>query len=99
MGILLPIVGYFFPRLAILLLALLSTYMSRAYDTFIWPLLGFIFMPFTTLCYAVAVNEGGGVSGVWLALVVFAVLVDIGLIKRGADRRKHRRDSAATDCR
>ncbi len=48
---------------------------SAAFDTFIWPLLGFIFVPWTTLVY-VAVFPGGidGFDWVWLGL---AFLTDI----------------------
>lgn len=65
------------PRLVIVLLALFSTYLTDAYNTVIWPLLGFFFMPFLTLGYAAAVNEGGGVKGLWLAVVIIAVLMDL----------------------
>jgi hypothetical protein len=48
---------------------------SAAFDTFIWPLLGFIFVPWTTLVY-VAVFPGGidGFDWVWLGL---GLLTDI----------------------
>ncbi len=66
------------PRLAILLVVIFSDYIGRAYATTIWPLLGFFFMPLTTLAYAYAVNAHGAVSGWPLALVVLAALMDLG---------------------
>lgn len=81
----------FVPRVVLLVIFLLSNYLGRAYDTLIWPLLGFIFMPLTTLAYAFAVNERGTVTGIHLVLVVLAVLIDLGLIGGGgreASRRK-----------
>jgi hypothetical protein len=43
------------------------------FSTFIWPLLGFIFLPWTTLMY-VLVAPGGvvGFDWIWLALAVAA---------------------------
>ena len=43
----------------------------------LWPVLGFLFMPYTTLAYMAAVLNVGSVEGWWLALVIAAVLVDL----------------------
>lgn len=72
-------VAFFFPRLVIALLVLLSDYMGQAYQTILWPVLGFFLMPYTTLAYAWAWHAGGGsVSGFGLFIVVLAVLIDLG---------------------
>ena len=68
------------PRLAILLLVIFGDYIGRAYDTLTWPVLGFLFMPTTTLAYAWAINSRGSVEGFHLVVVVIAVLIDLGLI-------------------
>ena len=47
------------PRLAIFLLWLMTNYISSAYDSFLIPLIGFFFMPYTTLGYAWAMHNGG----------------------------------------
>jgi hypothetical protein len=80
----------FFPRLVLILVVLFSDYIGRAYDTLIWPLLGFFFFPLTTLAYAWAINSKGTVSGGYLVIVVIAVLIDLGLLGGGVDsgRRK-----------
>ena len=85
----------FMPRLALFLVWLFSKYLDTAYETFLWPLLGFIFMPLTTLAYAWAWHQGAGsVSGIGLVVVVLAVLVDLGLIGTGeSSRRSVRRRS------
>jgi len=41
-----------FPRIALVLLFLFSNYLQRAYHGLILPLLGFLFLPLTTLAYA-----------------------------------------------
>ncbi len=68
------------PRLAIFLLVVFGDYIGRAYDTLTWPVLGFLFMPTTTLAYAWAINTRGSVDGFHLVVVVIAVLIDLGLI-------------------
>ena len=75
-----------FPRLILVLVWLFSDYLGRAYETVIWPLLGFLFLPLTTLAYAFAINANGSVEGWYLAAVVVAVLIDLGII--GGSRRR-----------
>ena len=90
MPCLLVLIAFFFPRLVIALLALLTDYMSTAYHSFLWPLLGFFFLPYTTLAYAWAINSHGSVEGVHLAVVIVAVLVDLGVLGGGARARRVR---------
>ncbi len=75
------------PRFAIVLVFLLSDYLGRAYETTLWPLLGFFFMPLTTLGYAFAMNSHGSVDGMYLVIVVVAVLLDLGLVGAGSRTR------------
>ena len=70
------------PRAAILIWWLINPVRWQAtFDTWIWPLLGFIFVPWTTLMY-VLVAPGGviGFDWVWIAL---AVVADIGMYAGG----------------
>lgn len=65
---------FFGPRLAILVWWIFSPlYIGAAFDTWFWPLLGFIFLPWTTLMYLI-VYPGGLVGFDWiiLGLGVFA---------------------------
>jgi hypothetical protein len=79
----------FMPRLAIFLVWLFSDYLQTAYQTLIWPLLGFLFMPLTTLAYAWAWHQGNGsVSGIGLVVVVLAVLFDLGLLGTSESSRR-----------
>lgn len=49
-----------------------------AYDSFWLGFLGFLFLPWTTLAYALAYEPlNNGVSGLGLAFVVLAFIVDI----------------------
>lgn len=78
------------PRLAIVLVVIFSDFIGRAYATTVWPLLGFLFMPMTTLAYAWAINSAGSVEGMRLVVVVIAVLMDLGLVGAGAGSRRRR---------
>lgn len=75
------------PRITIILIVIFSDYIGRAYQTTLWPLLGFLFMPLTTLAYAHGINSGG-IDGWRLILVVIAVLIDLGVVGGGAASRK-----------
>lgn len=80
------------PRFAILLVVVFSNYIGHAYQSALWPFLGFLFMPLTTLAYAWAMNSRGSVTGFSLVVVVVAVLVDLGLVGGSASRRRRRRE-------
>ena len=79
------------PRLALVLVVLTSDYIGRAYQTTLWPFVGFLLMPLTTLAYAWAINSRGSVSGFALAVVVLAVLSDLGLLGGGAHHARQGR--------
>src|SRR5512136_552817 len=51
--------------------------MNLAFNTFILPCLGFVFLPFTTLMYVWLIQGVGGIQGIdWLWLIL-AVLLDV----------------------
>ena len=76
--------GLFAPRITIFLLVLGGDYIGTAYESRLVPLVGFFVLPVTTLAYAWAVHAGGGeVGGPRLAVVVFAVLVNVGIVGSG----------------
>lgn len=84
--------AYFFPRVVLVLIWLFSDYLGRAYDTVIWPVLGFIFMPMTTLAYAFAKNSNGSVSGFYAFLMVLAALIDLGVLGSGPAARRKKKE-------
>ena len=59
-----------------------------AFDTWIWPMLGLLFVPFTTLMY-VAVAPGGVTSWDWL-WIGLAVLADIASYTGGGYGNRNR---------
>jgi len=90
MPCLIALLAFFFPRVVLVVLAATTAYLSTAYQTWLWPVLGFFFLPYTTLAYAWAWHAGGGqVAGAPLIAVIVAVLIDLGVIGGGgAARRK-----------
>ena len=78
------------PRIAILLVVIFSDYIGHAYESTIVPLLGFFFMPTTTLAYAWAIHSRGSVEGFQLVVVVIAVLIDLGLVGGSAKGARER---------
>lgn len=83
------------PRLAIILVVIFSDYIGAAFNSNLWLLLGFFFMPVTTLAYAFAINSAGSVTGFYLIVVIVAVLIDLGMI--GGSSRTSRRHARVTD--
>lgn len=79
MGCILPIVGAICPRLLMFFIWLITDWFGRAYETAIWPFLGFLFMPFTTLAYMAAMlNNNRQINGWWVVLIVVTVVLDLG---------------------
>jgi hypothetical protein len=79
-----------FPRIVLLALFFLSTYLERAYHGLLLPLLGFIFLPLTTIAYAWMVNSGMPVEGVNLLILILAVVLDMGGLGGGEYHRRTR---------
>lgn len=91
MPCLVALIALLTPRLAIVLLVIFSDWIGSAYQSNLWPLLGFFVLPYTTLAYALAIHQAGAVTGGWLALVVVAVLVDLGVLGGGGHTARRSR--------
>ena len=79
MGCLLALLALISPRLVLFLLWLFINVLSRAFDSWIVPLLGFFLLPWTTLTYVAFWDWGPGhhVAGFEWFFVVLAFLVDL----------------------
>lgn len=82
MPFLLLLLGFFFPRLVVVLLYVFTDWWSSAFDSILWPVLGFFFMPLTVLWYGISETYFPG-STQTIGLVI-AVLLDLGIIGKGA---------------
>jgi hypothetical protein len=88
MPCLILIVVLAFPRIALLTLFFFTNYLTRAYHNLLVPVLGFIFLPLTTLVYAWMVNSGMPVEGVNLLILILAVVLDVGGLGGGEYHRR-----------
>ena len=48
---------------------------NAAFGSIVWPILGIIFLPWTTLMYVLAI--GNGISGFEVLLLIIAIIVDV----------------------
>ena len=79
MGCLIAILAALSPRLAIFVLWIATDVLSDAYDTWVLPLLGFLFLPWTALAFALMWVAGSdGVSWFGWIIVVLAFFADLG---------------------
>jgi len=91
MPCLLTLVVLMFPRIILVLLWLFSHFLDHAYHGLVIPLLGFIFLPITTIVYAWMVNSGLPLAGFNLVILIIAVLLDAGSHTSGAGYYRRRR--------
>lgn len=91
MGCFVVVLGLLTPRFVLAVMWLFSDYLNRAFESGWWPLLGFFFLPTTTIGYAIAQNAfttpGGGLEAMGIIVIVLGVLIDFGLIGGGAKGR------------
>jgi hypothetical protein len=81
-----------FPRVALVLMWLFSTYLQRAFHGgALLPILGFLFLPLTTIVYAWELNSGMPTEGINLLWLLIAVIIDLGGLGGGAHRQSRRK--------
>jgi hypothetical protein len=90
MPLLLLLLGLVTPRV-ILCIAWCAGVFNGVWQTMLWPLLGFIFLPYTTLAYGLAHAYGDGITGIWLVVFILAVLMDFGTHGSSASKGRRRR--------
>jgi UDP-N-acetylmuramyl pentapeptide phosphotransferase/UDP-N-acetylglucosamine-1-phosphate transferase len=79
-----------FPRVVLALMFFLSTYLQRAYNNLLILLLGFLFLPITTLTFAWLQNSHRPLDGTNLLILVIAVVIDAGGLGGGEWHRRSR---------
>jgi hypothetical protein len=90
MPCLVVLLAFISPRLALFAIFLFSDLLSRAFDSWFVPLLGFFLLPWTTLAYAVMWSTSSNqVTGFEWFIVILAFVIDLGSY---ASRGKARRD-------
>jgi hypothetical protein len=89
MPCLVVLLAFISPRLALFGIFLFSDLLSRAFDSWFVPLLGFFLLPWTTLAYAVMWSASSNqVTGFEWFIVILAFIIDLGsYASRGQARR------------
>jgi len=64
------------PRVALFFVWAFTNFVDRAFDNWIVPVLGFVFLPWTTLVYSLA-YDGVGVSPLGWLFVAMGLMADI----------------------
>jgi hypothetical protein len=90
MPCLVVIVFLAFPRIALALLFLFTNYLQRAYNGLLLPVVGFLFLPLTTLAYAWLTNTHQPIAGINLVILIIAVVIDLGGLSGGEYHRRRR---------
>jgi hypothetical protein len=85
LGCLIVLLAFIGPRLALGFTWIFTEFIDRAYDEWIIPALGFVFLPWTTLVYALA-YDGDGLNALGWLFVAFALLADLSSYGLGARR-------------
>ncbi len=87
MPCLLGLIALIVPRVLILTLFFITDWFNGLYDSYLWPVLGFIFAPTTFLWYSYVMLEKGGSWGFFnIFIMVIAVSIDLG--GAGSSKRK-----------
>jgi hypothetical protein len=78
-GCLFALFAGFFPRIAVFLiwLARPTLFLAAFGGSWLWPLLGILILPFTTLMYVLLWSPAGIVGWDWFWLIL-AVILDVG---------------------
>jgi hypothetical protein len=92
-GCLLALGAMLSPRLAIFLVWIFTDRMGIAFERFWMGLVGFIFLPWTTLAWALAYQPRNGVTGFGWFIVILAFVADLSTHAASAQAR--RREASA----
>jgi hypothetical protein len=82
------LLAFLSPRLALFFIFLFSDLLSRAFDSWFLPFLGFFLLPWTTLAYALMWASSDRVQGFEWFIVILAFAVDLGSYSRGRRARR-----------
>ena len=90
MGCLIALAALLSARLALVIVWISSNLLSRAFDSWALPLIGFFVLPWTTLAYALLWDSGHQVVGIEWFFVALAFVIDLGSYGAGQRARSGR---------
>jgi len=84
MGCLFALIALITPRFILFVMWLFTDYLNTAFSSGWWGLLGFLFLPTTTIAYAIAQNEfttvTGGIEAAGIIVIVLGLVIDLGML-------------------
>ena len=84
MGCLFALVALITPRFILFIMWLFTDYLNTAFSSGWWGILGFLFLPTTTIAYAIAQNEfttvTGGIEAAGIIVIVLGLVIDLGML-------------------
>jgi hypothetical protein len=81
--------GFLGPRIALFIWWVFGNKVDLAFDTWVWPLLGLIFLPWTTLAYVLAWGPVNAVSGAGWLVVALGFAADIASYSARAAKSRY----------
>ena len=87
---LIALIAVLSPRLAIVLLWLFTNYVDRAFSGFFLPLVGLIFLPWTTLLYVLVDVAPGPIHVAGWIVIGLGVLIDLNSWAQARSGRRSR---------
>ncbi|MGN6366804.1 MAG: hypothetical protein ACTHN5_00805 [Phycisphaerae bacterium] len=82
------VIGAIWPRIALVFLYFFTVIPHQVFKTTLWPLLGFLFVPTTTLAYELCLFYIGPVENIWCLLIILLAflhdLTQLGVARRPA---------------
>jgi hypothetical protein len=76
-GCLLALGAAFAPRVVLIIMWIVGPRINAAFSSFLWPTLGILFAPYTTIMYVLAWSPATGVAGWDWVWVLFGVALDV----------------------
>ncbi len=93
-GCLIALFAWLSPRFVLFFMWLFTDRLSLAMDSFIMGALGFVFLPYTTVFYALCYSPISGVSGLGWFIVVLGFLLDLGSWFGGGQQAQQRQSAS-----
>ena len=81
--------GLIGPRVALLVWWIFGDKVDLAFDTWIWPLLGLLFLPWTTIAYVLVWSPVVGVDGAEWIVVALGFVLDVLVYAGRAGRNRY----------
>ena len=85
------ILALLFPRVVLAVLFLFTRYLASPFHhNLLVLILGFVFLPLTTVLYAWMFHQGIPIEGINVLWLIIAAVIDLGMVGGGYSRRRYR---------